>query len=290
MLNPIAAEEEKTTSSPSLFDGKSLAGWHNQHETGKHGRGGNWGVTEDGLLFGEQDPPGSGNGGLLLSDEKFSEFELELSLRPDWGPDSGVFVRTDERGQGWQIYVDHHDNGNIAHLRLETKPYSVAFRPFMFSRIDPDKPALSMVPDSRPENLEEGVYEESCTPEEFLKVWKADGWNRLKIRVTGGHLPIIETCVNDLKVCRFDASKTKHAKFDPEKAKEVVGVTGSIGLQVHGGKRWQSGERVYWKDVRVRRLRGANLLNLNLAPTLDLDLTSCVNGPSKGIRRKQDQE
>ena len=34
----------------------------------------------------------------LLSDVQYSEFELELSLKPDWGPDSGVFVRTDERG------------------------------------------------------------------------------------------------------------------------------------------------------------------------------------------------
>lgn len=254
VLNPIVAQDEKPGPWLSLFNGRNLAGWHKQHEKGQHGTGGNWGATEDGLLFGEQDPPGSGNGGLLLSDRKFSEFELELSLRPDWEPDSGVFVRTDERGQGWQIYVDHHDNGNVGHIRLETKPYSVAFRPFMFSRIDPENPELSMAPDARPENLAEGVYEETCTPGEFLRAWKVDDWNRLKIRVTEGHLPVIETWVNDLKVCRFDASKTKHAKFDPEKAKEVTGVSGSIALQVHGGKRWKAGQRVYWKDVRVRRL------------------------------------
>lgn len=39
VLTPIAAEEGKTTSSPTLFDGKSLAGWHKQHEKGQHGTG-----------------------------------------------------------------------------------------------------------------------------------------------------------------------------------------------------------------------------------------------------------
>lgn len=238
----------------SLFDGESLTGWHTQSERGQHGTGGNWGVTKQGILFGEQDPPGSGNGGLILSDETYSEFELELSLRPDWGPDSGIFVRTDERGQGWQIYVDHHDNGNVGHIRLETKPYSVAFRPFGFSRVDATKPDLAMAPDRRPENLTEGVYEETCTEEEFLAAWKTTDWNRMRIRVTGGHLPVIETWVNDLKVCRFDASKTTHPKFDPTRAKEVVGETGAIGLQVHGGKNWKAGERVFWKDLRVRPL------------------------------------
>lgn len=238
----------------SLFNGKDLAGWHKQQERGQHGTGGHWGVTEDGVLFGEQDPPGSGNGGLLLTDEKFSEFELELSLKGDWGPDSGVFVRTDERGGGWQIYFDHRDNGNVGHIRLETKPYSVPFRPFGFSRIDPGKPALKMAIDSRTSSWSEGVYESTCTQEEWLSAWDDDGWNRLRVRVTGGELPVIETWVNDLKVCRFDASRTTHPQYDPEKAREVVEPSGSIALQVHGGKNWQAGWRVYWKDLRVKRL------------------------------------
>ncbi len=238
----------------SLFNGRDLAGWHKQQERGQHGTGGNWGVTDDGVLFGEQDPPGSGNGGLLLTDEKFSAFELELSLKPDWGPDSGVFVRTDERGGGWQIYVDHHDHGNVGHIRLETKPYSVPFRPFGFSRIDPAQPALEMAVDSRTKDWPDDVYEMTCTQQEWLDAWKSGEWNRMKIRVTGGELPLIETWVNDLKVCRFDASKTTHPKFDTEKAKEVVEPTGAIGLQVHGGKNWKAGWRVYWKDLRVRKL------------------------------------
>jgi len=237
-----------------LFNGRDLAGWRLQPVPGIHGTGGHWGVTEDGVLFGEQDPPGSGNGGLLLTEERFSEFELELELRPDWGPDSGVFIRTDDSGGGWQIYVDHHDRGNVGHLRLETRDYNVPFRPFYFSRDDPGSSALRIEVDERTERWPEGVYEESCTPEEWLSVWRPDDWNRMRIRCTGDALPVIEVWINELKVFRFDAAKTTHPDFDREKALAAVGASGAIGLQVHRGPAWPEGARVYWRGFRIREL------------------------------------
>ena len=238
-----------------LFNGQDLSGWHTQSEKWIHGSGGRWGATAEGALFGEQDPPGSGNGGLLLSDEKFSEFELEFSLRPDWGPCSGVFLRANERGEGWQVYVDYHDNGNVGHLRLETKKHSVPFRPFSFFRIDPGKPALRAAPDQRTDDWPGGVYEESCTAEEFLAAWKPDDWNRMRIRCTGaGHFPVVEVWINDLKICRLNTAATPHPKLEREKAAELVNLAGSIGFQVHGGKGWPKGARVFWKDIRIRRL------------------------------------
>src|SRR6059058_5871324 len=76
-----------------------------------HGTGGNWQV-EDGTITGEQDPPGSGNGGILLTDRKFGDFELSIDLKPDWGICYGLFVRANDRGQGLQMMVDYHDAGN----------------------------------------------------------------------------------------------------------------------------------------------------------------------------------
>jgi hypothetical protein len=237
-----------------LFNGSNLTGWHRQNERGQHGTGGHWGVTENGVLFGEQGPPGSGNGGLLLTDETFSAFELTLQMRPDWGPDSGVFIRTDERGGGWQIYVDHHDIGNVGHIRLETKTYSVPFRPWGFSRIDPTSPELTMAVDTRTKNWPPGVYESTCTQQQWLTAWRPDDWNQLRIRCTAGHLPVIETWINDVKVCRFNAATTTHPQFDRDMAFMAVSPAGSIGLQVHGGTNWKSGERVYWKDLCIRRI------------------------------------
>src|SRR5512133_572680 len=98
-----------------LFDGQSLKGWHKPAKRIGHGTGGNW-MVEGGALVGEQDPPGSGNGGILLSDEKFGDFELDYEMLCDWGPDSGVFFRCTEEGHGFQMFVDYHNGGNVGHL------------------------------------------------------------------------------------------------------------------------------------------------------------------------------
>src|SRR5215470_12558056 len=73
-----------------LFDGKTLNGWHKNPERIGHGTGGQW-TVEDGAITGQQDPPGSGNGGILLTDRKFGDFELQIDLKPDWGVCSGLF-------------------------------------------------------------------------------------------------------------------------------------------------------------------------------------------------------
>ena len=113
-----------------IFDGKTLNGWHKNPERIGHGTGGSW-VVEDGAISGEQDPPGSGNGGILLTDEKFKDFELLIDMKPDWGVCSGLFVRSNDKGQCFQMMVDYHDRGNVGHIYGEgtggfnTRPYDI---------------------------------------------------------------------------------------------------------------------------------------------------------------------
>jgi hypothetical protein len=109
----VAAEEEGWI---TLFDGKTLNGWHKNPKKIVHGTGGVWEVEPGGVLAGHQDPPGSGNGGILLSDRKFGDFELSIDMLPAWGSDSGVFLRANDLGQGIQMTVDYYDGGNIGHL------------------------------------------------------------------------------------------------------------------------------------------------------------------------------
>jgi hypothetical protein len=98
-----------------LFDGKSLAGWHKNPDKIGHGTGGSW-TVEDGVLVGQQDPPGSGNGGILLTDRKFGDFELSIDMKPDWGVDSGVFLRSNDKGECFQMMVDYHEAGDVGHI------------------------------------------------------------------------------------------------------------------------------------------------------------------------------
>jgi hypothetical protein len=88
MVVPAFAEDAERE---SLFNGRDLAGWHVNRKRVGHGTGGRWEV-EDGAITGGQDPPG--NGGLLFSDGTYGDFELSVEIRPDWGIDSGLFVRS----------------------------------------------------------------------------------------------------------------------------------------------------------------------------------------------------
>src|SRR4051812_18801477 len=98
----------------SIFDGKTLNGWHVSAKTG-HSRasqnttGGKW-VVQDGAIVGSQD---MGNGGLVITDEKFGDYEVALEMNNDFGPDSGLFLRSTEDGKAWQAMIDYHTGGNL---------------------------------------------------------------------------------------------------------------------------------------------------------------------------------
>ena len=247
---PAMAKEFKEQ---SLFNGKDLTGWHTNRTKVGHGTGGRWRV-EDGAIIGEQDPPGSGNGGLLLSDRKFGNFDLRLEMNPDWGPDSGVFFRCTEKCAGFQMYVDYHDRGNVGHLRGEM-PGPFAAMPFnIYGNLkDNQLQSLRTEPDRRVKNWPAGVYQSTCTAADWLKAWKVGQWNTARIRCEGKY-PVITTWINDLKVCHFDGARCTLPAYKKDHVLKTLGQRGSIGLQVHGGKSWPKGAVVRWRNIRIKEL------------------------------------
>lgn len=93
----------------SIFDGKSLQGWHISSKTG-HGTGGRW-VVENGAIVGSHDRPG--NGGILITDAQYGNFEVVLEMNNNFGPDSGLFLRSTEQGKAYQAYIDYHTDGSL---------------------------------------------------------------------------------------------------------------------------------------------------------------------------------
>lgn len=238
----------------SLFNGSDLAGWHKPPKRIGHGTGGHW-FVKDSVLSGEQDPPGSGNGGILLSDRKFGDFDLELEMNPDWGPDSGVFFRCTEEGHGFQMYVDYHDNGNVGHLRGEM-PGAFALMPFkIFGATDKTGKltGLTTGPDPRVAKWPADVYRHICTPEAFLKVWKLNDWNHCRLKCVGKY-PRVNVWINGLHLCDWDGATCTLPGYDRERVFNILGRSGSIGLQVHGGKSWPDGAQVHWRKLRVTEL------------------------------------
>jgi hypothetical protein len=164
---PAAAEEI------SLFDGRTLAGWHvsvasSHSAVSGHRSGGDWRVV-DGIIVGRQDPPG--NGGLLVSDRAFGDVEITLETANDWMTDSGLFFRTSEDGTAYQVMIDLYRGGTVAGIWGERFPATLDRRSFVFG----DNPA--------------------GTP------WRP-GWNELRARITGNP-PHITTWLNGTMIVDF---------------------------------------------------------------------------------------
>jgi hypothetical protein len=247
-MGPVAkAEEGKWI---DLFDGKTLKGWHKNRKRIGHGTGGTW-KAEGGTITGEQDPPGSGNGGILLTDQKFGDFELELDIKPDWGVCSGLFLRGTETGQCFQVMVDYHDAGNVGHIYGEgtggfnTRPFDI------FGKHDGEKKLIGYT--TKP-NKGAGKVDYSISGEDWAKTYKHDDWNHLKVRCVGKY-PKITTWINGTKIIEFDGAKYEAGNYDKEKVAETLGEKGSIAVQVHAGGGWPKGAKCRWKNIKVREIR-----------------------------------
>ena len=109
-----AGEKKKDVGYVKIFDGKSLDGWHISSKSGHSSKsgmksGGKW-VVVDGVITGTQDEPG--NGGIIVTDKKYKNFEVVLEMKNDFGLDSGLFLAHGGR-QGVSSHGRLLEGGNL---------------------------------------------------------------------------------------------------------------------------------------------------------------------------------
>jgi len=216
----------------TLFGGKSLDGWTVSAKTGhsrttKNKSGGKW-VIEDGAIVGCQDVPG--NGGIIVTDKKYKNFEVVLEMNNDYGPDSGLFLRSTMDGKAYQAMIDYHNGGNLMGVYGEGLGGIPHVRNFDFlddvTKIKENKKTPFALP---------------IKVEDWAKLWKHGQWNELKARIEGNP-PHIQTWINGVKFMDFtEKGKARH----PDE--------GHIALQVHGGGDFTK-QFVRYRNVRVKVL------------------------------------
>jgi hypothetical protein len=205
-----------------LFDGKSLSGW-TPSKTG-HGTGGKWEVT-DAVITGDQDKPG--NGGIVISEKKYGDFELTADVRPDWGCDSGLFLRSTPDGRCYQIMVDYYKGGNIGGI------YGEGIGGFNFRNYDFSPEKLPIPKSDAQFKFPEGSQNTLVF---------TDDWNHIRARVTANP-PTIDVWLNGTHITHYT---------DTEKRLDD---TGHLALQVHGGKGWPMGSKTRFKQIEVMPLK-----------------------------------
>jgi hypothetical protein len=192
-------------------------------ETG-HGTGGKW-TVEDGAIVGSQDRPG--NGGILLTDKAYGDFEVVLEMRNDFGPDSGLFLRSTEKGQAYQAMIDYHAGGNLMGVYGEGLSGGIHVRNFEFGRD---------VTEIRPH---EAAFPLPIAPGRWPAFWEHGRWNELRARIVGNP-PTITTWINGVKFMEYTDTERRH----PDR--------GAIAVQVHGGGDFTR------QFVRYRKIRSGS--------------------------------
>ncbi len=151
----------------SIFNGRDLKGWHISRTTHQ-------GTTpdfrvENGIMIVRQKP--YGQGGVLLTDRKYKNFEIYIEVKIDSLTNGGIFIRSSESGIAYQVELDETSNttGNLLGERLQ------------ISR------------------------EAKC--EGRAEVWKKDDWNSYRIRMVG-EVPHISLWING--VMMWDVRQPKN--------------------------------------------------------------------------------
>ncbi len=160
---PVLFAQQTTTAFSYIIPGPRLEGWHRSATT-SHGNTAAWVVT-DGVVSGTQDKPG--NGGIILTDKKYKDFEVYLEMKPDFGCDSGLFLRSTEKGEAYQVMLDYLEGGNMGGV------YGEAIN---------------------------GVT--AKVSEGWEKIWKKDENNSIRARIEGA-VPHIQVWINEIKVTDF---------------------------------------------------------------------------------------
>ena len=259
-----------------LFTGDSFDGWRifprdmlrfpegsaQYQEAMRHP--GLW-TIRDGVVEGRQDPPGSGFGSYLVSEDVYGDFELIFEAKPDWPADTGVYLRASKDGSiGYQVLLDHRKSGSIGGYYGNAiggfhainwnvdAVYDDAGNAVGIKSEDPADTIETITPDKP------ALLDYKISPQEFIRLWKWNEWNAFRL-VCRGKLPVLTTYINDVKVTSIDMSRVESPKFDREKALQL-GEKGHISFEVHdndpgmGEARWGKTAACRWRNVYIKEL------------------------------------
>ena len=232
-IQPLNADNYKIVKKPkwvTLFDGKSITGWHNYNKEGSAG----W-LIEDGLLTSD------GTGGDLTTDKEYENFELEFDFKIPPGSNGGVLYKVTEQpdikrtvfsGPEYQIIDDNgyvFRNGQGEPIKVDAKGEVLKLHDVQLTGANYD-----------------------INPPSDLTAVKAPGeWNKGRIVVNRNH---VEHFINGKKVVDYQygdenwkamVSKSKYADWPYAKPH----AKGKIALQSHNAK-----EKVWFRNIRVKEL------------------------------------
>lgn len=205
----------------SLFDGKTLAGWHNY---GKTTVGEAWKVQDGNLYLDTTKKAGwqTAQGGDIVSAEEYENFDLKLEWKIAPGGNSGI------------IFYVHEDTTKYKYV-WNTGPEMQV--------LDNDLHSDGKIPKHRAGDLYDLI---SCKTE---TVKKPGEWNEAEIISKDGKLDFILNGTNVVSTMLWDDAWKKLVAGSKFKEWPDFGIykKGHIALQDHGNTVW-------YRNIKIKRL------------------------------------
>lgn len=214
-----SAKKSSNAGWTSLFDGKTLDGWHGYNKNGAPIK--NWTVI-DGALVCLGATGGHDVGGDIATNEQYDNFEL-----------------------AWEWKVDKGSNSGVMYHVVEDKKYTAPYQ---------TGPEYQIIDDvTFPHKLEDwqkaGADYAMHLPNSSKQLKPVGEWNTSKIIFDNGH---VEHWLNGKKILAFtawDAEWTRKKTTGKWKTYPDYGTArkGHIALQDHGNK-------AYFRNIKIRKL------------------------------------
>lgn len=172
LLLMLASNAQAATQVPAgftpIFNGRDLTGWH-PSRTSHQGSTPSAQVVNGAI---ELRPYPYGQGGILLTNRKYRNFELYVEVKTDWGTNGGIFLRSAESGIAYQVELVGDGVGATGDLLGERMQVSVPGRATGLAAI-----------------------------------WKQGDWNAFRIRMEG-EVPHLTLWVNGVQM--WDVTQTQN--------------------------------------------------------------------------------
>lgn len=201
-----------------IFNGKNLAGWHSS-STNHHGTVGNFFVKDKAIVM-KQYP--YGQGGIILTNKKYRDFELYLECKAAPGTNGGILFRSSESGSAYQVEISGDGATGTGDLIGEM---------------------LHTTTKAQATNLG--------------KVWNKGEWNSFRLRVTGAK-PKATLWVNGVQMWDVQAGRNDLIADVTEGVIALQLHWSSTLLPVPGGRccdySWRPGSTHSYRNIAIREL------------------------------------
>jgi hypothetical protein len=167
-------------------------------------------------------------GGILMTDQSYSDVEVMFEVKIDWGCDSGFFFRTTAGDRAYQACLDHLlPSSSVGSIYGEGFSENLLVMPYTLD--DGGNTAVAS-PGQTP------LFDLAQWP----TIWKPSEFNQVRARIEGNP-PHMQIWISDVKVVDYTDTKVR-AEID---------ASGPLAIQVHSGGRWTADGAVHFRNIRV---------------------------------------